>query len=588
MRKFILILAFAAQAWAAASVYCPTPVVAASGYTITCTVSGTGYTAPLTPTTGITGVSVVLADYPMEPVSVTASGSVLTVHVAGIFSTDTVALTISDGSNLQDSAGNSMSGQTATPVTNNSTLVGSTINATSILNSFVGGWNAVPSGSGYLTSNGGSNIVDVSCTATDVQALHFGSDGFLFYLDGVLTGTNTVLGGWHWSPVYTGLSSTAHHVVLEWWSYMPAGSIFRAAGTCAVPSGYGTPYSLVADPLTTYASIEGSPVLVQSTDVFWKSSDDTYPSVGTANVGIRFKAATNNVWVTVRNIGTPGSSYTAGPIAALAKCPDSTCVNATVVGTATATTDNRWLNYQIGSSLGGTPAYYLFTFLSSAGYNASASISMDGTGLLPEKMPDLPIFIIFGDSIALEWVSLTDSRQGQNWPLRMALPVAPMNIGFGGFTMEQSISKYAVVTGLSKVPKYVMVALGVNDQIAGVLIGAVGVTDSFTDSTYRMLQTSCGVLTAGSKCIMRAVLPNTASNYTLRSTYTAAQAVAVAAYNATNPVVRAIFMATDNWCDGTSECVMHPTASGYAKIAAQERGVIAAAMSQERFGWIGQ
>jgi lysophospholipase L1-like esterase len=197
-----------------------------------------------------------------------------------------------------------------------------------------------------------------------------------------------------------------------------------------------------------------------------------------------------------------------------------------------------------------------------------------GPGALLETKPaPRPVAIWYGDSIAAgAGLPSTDKRQIDYFPYPTGY--TGYGLGFVGTAVTTYLRDNAYRLGVGPVPPSLVVSAGgVNDQ--GNALDGNPPPSSFGTDYVTMLGNIAGYMQAGGTILVRAILPNTGTNYANRGLFNAAISAAVTTYNASKVNgVTAQYMETDGWIIGTccADTVdgLHPNAAGFAKIRARE------------------
>lgn len=188
----------------------------------------------LSPQSGITNTTVSDGGLNYIPISVTASGPVVTVTLGtSLASGDTVTVSITTGGNLSDANRNTIAvSQTGKSVTNNSSVVARSIFA----NSTTGVIETGPITS--TTCAGGVSCVQAGqdteyafqATGTDLAIFLLGSA--IASVDGGAFATVAQSGaGFFAVPVFSGLADTAHQVIIKGFSGLGVASTFIVSGS---------------------------------------------------------------------------------------------------------------------------------------------------------------------------------------------------------------------------------------------------------------------------------------------------------------------------------------------------------------------
>jgi hypothetical protein len=225
-RIFILILLFgsfavALPAHASASLTISAASINAAGATLTLTISGVS--GSLSPSTGITGITLhadAATQYYFATTTITTSGSTVTVPISGfVLSGTSPTVDLSASSNLTDTGGDTPTGQTGVAITDNSTQTASQFPASDL---FAIGFPETTTFGGlastYVTSGNG-DFFEGTFVGSSAQAriAVFGSAPVTISVDGISTTTLAVIPylTWTWVPLFSGLSDAAHTVIIS-------------------------------------------------------------------------------------------------------------------------------------------------------------------------------------------------------------------------------------------------------------------------------------------------------------------------------------------------------------------------------------
>lgn len=540
--------------------------LASNGRTLVGTISG-GSGSGYGPSSGVSGISVNLTTNSLpvavQQASAIISGSTITITLAGvILSGQTVTVDVATGSNLTDSSSNTAQGQTGVAVTNNSTVSGTTIAGSNSSLYFLGYW--VPSsGSGhnFQLISGTNSRLDTVVTGTDCDIQLYGGQNYTLTVDGTPTSITAPASTttWVWYSLFAGKSNTAHTVSVTGLAFDTDNTLRVVGSGVSSPTGYGPYYQISAAPLSTYSAIEGSPTTSSTSG--YTASPLTW---GEAGAGIRFKANVTDLWLW----GFHSS--------------DQLVVLQDGVALTPLTVDNSSVFdlFHVASGLSGTHEYEItYIGATNSGHGslnfASGVMLGGGTGLVSLAHTARSGIASYGDSIVQQSQAncVTSCMQGDWWLSTRPLNYIEDRRGNAG----QQVSTYlrdntAQITSLSPAPVAAWLCGGVNDQISGVTIGAVGTPGTFTGDDYTMIANVVSGLPPHTPVFHRAILPNSSANSSNRSTYNTAIQTAVNAYVAANPGATVYYVPTDNWIISSGstdliDSVLHPNSSGYAKIA---------------------
>ena len=604
-KKYLLVIAtvfsvflFAHTAFASASLMISSAAVASSGKTVTLTMSGVS--GSLSPGSGVTGINVVVSTSGrtavMDISTITTSGSTVTIPLLGIIDSgetvkvDLATSTSSPSTNLTDTGSNTPSGQTELAVTNNSTVTGSII---PLSNANI--WQM-----GYCTAGGGvtghnvqrcfgqTSRLDMVVNGTDADAqLYIIGGSVTVTVDGTphtITPTANATYAMMWVPLFTGLSSGNHTVQVNNtdggnFGILDIDATIRVAGSglSAEPSYYTQPTIITSQIASGFIQLDGSPATTSSSgypNIVFAPPILSGNSVSSGDIVIRFRAAVTDIsiWASPLYAGQ-WNVYEDGV--------------STPIATLSHGADNAFTLYHIASGLDGTSHLYEIaeTSVPSQFDQTYALMLAGGSGLVTSALPVRPTLGTYGDSITVGTglTSINDDTKGDGWIVSRAVGMGLNRQGFGGQCVSggAGLCTYSlrddtadVTTQLSPEPTIILAGGGVNDQAQGVNIS------TFQTDMQTMISNLATNSVSGTKLLVRGVLPNTTANSGNRSSFEAAQAAAVLAYNTAcggGCTKKAYFFNTDGWINSTTDVNgdgLHPIAAGYAKIANREIPIV--------------
>jgi hypothetical protein len=432
---------------------------------------------------------------------------------------------------------------------------------------------------------GGGSYVALTMTGTKGEINIWQAFAWTVSVDGAAAVSVTTLGTsvFAYSTLFTGLSDGPHTVLAigsgaEYLNEVPAFRVTGASPAVSAFAAFASPVLYSGATWSTYGQFGGAP----ATDSFcsgaklWAQSgqygqmggesSDRVTGVGSASVTIgkwiyNGGAQTMQAFEDGVEIGTP---YTASSNGVMAFAVLASGINAT--GNHTFEIRN----------------------IAISGWTLSIGAVFGGITLSPATA--WPQIAFAGDSITQGNTNTPpiDATAMDTFQLGAALNIGIRRDGAFGCGVSQSGSDNcpsvaAQFTGATPAFKYVVLAMGVNDATAGSTIGTCGTSATFEGNYITRMNATAALMQAGGTIWLRGILPNNASSTGNVATYRAAEQAIVACFNAA-PVngVNAVYIATDNWIDGTSGSAdlvsgsnVHPNAQGYAKIAAREEVVFA-------------
>jgi lysophospholipase L1-like esterase len=578
---FSFLIFFPHTTHAAASLLISSPAVASNGRSLTLTMTGITSGA-LSPSTGVTGFTIELVTGSVTSIvsqgTITTSGAVVTIPLLSSIPSSSVvkiSLAISPTSNLTADSGTSTpsaaAGNTSASVTNNSTLSTSVFGVEDV-NSKIYPYGYTPI-TNYLQDlisipNAQVNI-GVNGTSADMQFL--GASTFSVSVDGGSFSTFTTQGNlseYTWAPLFSGLSDGHHKVIITGtgtYPYIAAIASVRVTGSS--PSLYTDTFDAAQlpirnTPFSTYGAVDGSPATagtIITNSYNWNPGDGS----------IRFSAA-------VTSISVFGYSY-------LGKTSFHVYQDGLIIATGMTSFSNTFGFLNVASGLDGLSHTYEIAFSQYDSSNVQwnlYSVILGGTGLNSSAQSSKSTLGWYGDSIVLQDAFIStihDSSLGDGFITSHAVGTSIVRKGFSGQRVSTFLrDSTSNITGISPLPKIVLVAGGTNDMGASVTIGDVSTAGTFTGDYKTMISNIASSLSAGSTILARAILPRSGYSTGTRSSYVTAQQAAVTSYMAGSPSIPVYFFDTDTWVNTTSDMIdgTHPNISGYAKIANREIPII--------------
>jgi lysophospholipase L1-like esterase len=520
----------------------------------------------LSPATGVTGFTVKLAGSPLEASTTVSSASTVTINLATIIlsgQTITLDLATSPTSNLTDTGSNTPQGQTNVAITNSSTQQGTTTTSSNSNLYYFAKTTSSNNGTHNFIQMGGDNHrLDTVVNGTDLDAqLYPGS--YQITVDGSTTSKTVSGSNFNWVSLFSGKVNTAHTVSIVG-TYIEKDNALRivapTGAALSAPAGYGTFLPISQAPFSTYIQLDGGAI----------SAD--YGSYGSAynwqgDSMMRFNAAVTDIYFW----GYQGS----GKIVVYQ--------DGVEIANFIPTGASIWGLMHIATGLDSGSHLYEIAEIEPSdpvkGFYVYGLMLSGGTGLVSTKPAEKTGVLWYGDSIVAESGSpdLVDKRLGDLWLATRPLNLNPIQRGIPGWTVSTQLRNAVAtqVTTISPKPQVIFLEGGVNDQRASVTIGNTSTAGTFAGDMKTMITSVATGLPATSTIFVRAILPNSSTNSTNRSLYTAAQQAAVNAYMAGNPTVQALYINTDNWISATPNVNtdsggLHLSMSGYAKVANRE------------------
>ncbi len=568
----------AQPAHASASLTISAASINAAGTTLTLTISGV--TGSLSPSSGITGVTLHNDSTTQFYLATsTASGSTVTVPIDGfVLSGASPTVDLSASSNLTDGSGNTPTGQTSVAVTNNSTQTATSYPYNNPNFYFIAATSTGTfGGRNWISDSGAGDFFETTLTGTDAQVLLLSGEttDLQISIDGNSTttiNTNNIASGnaYVWVPLFSGLTDAPHTIVVQNLStginYYDRTTTVQLKGSSpatATPTGFG--------PLTVASSaVNAGKVLIDD------YAATNYPATGHANTvhwtymdgGVSFKASAADVWVYANDDSGPLSLY-----------QDGTYLGTVVTGTQ----DGFFRLYHLGTGL--DAAVHTYEIVSSGtwttpggepgGANAYIYSLMlaGGSGLQSPPTSALPIETFYGDSIT------AGAGLGDNNGREVDASIVSRNIGHTDYRVAyggQEVSTWgrdntSLLAG-SPHPYRVWVRLGTNDAINGVTLGSVGTPNTFIGDYYTMVSNIRTAVGSGAPIYIEELFPTTSYSTSTRLTYNTAIQTAVTTYMNNTGDTNVKLINTDNWINTTTDEVdgLHPNATGYALMANRE------------------
>lgn len=397
----------------------------------------------------------------------------------------------------------------------------------------------------------GHSYIDMIVTGRTCKAQLFGGT-YLLTIDGGAPTTITAPSGWSFVTLFDGPTDGTHRITLEGDYYDSdialeiTGAPPRLTRPTDIPAGF---YPLGAAPFTTYGAQDG----VFGTSGIGYTVDQRLWNAG-SGCGLRFKATTAAValWL-----------FTGIPSGRVALLQDGVQIAEV---TPPDVSGGPYNLVTLATGLSGSHEYEV-QFIWAGYSNYVYAVLVDSLDTVAHAAR--PIDAHYGDSIVSETASSIafDARQGDPYLIANATGHASIHYGLSGQQVSTVLrDSTAAITSIPTAPARVFITAGTNDMANGVAV-------STFQADYQTMLSNLRAGLPSAVIYARGILPRL--GYTsLRDTFNAAISAAVAALSDAN----IHYVNTDGWIDPTNGVDtlegLHPTAAGYAKIAAAQLAVL--------------
>lgn len=399
----------------------------------------------------------------------------------------------------------------------------------------------------YRNRVGNSSQLNAGWTGTQLEVRVWGTASykFLVSIDGGAFTEYTTSAGYAWYTVATGLSDTAHSVVVKAFTstgflYISDVSTLRVTG--AAPAvGYATGMGAY--------TVVGSSYLKQGGDANTGAANG-YSSGAhvqwTSGGAIYFSANCTDLWIWAWGVGR------------FALVQDGV-----LLGTTAGSGTSFYELYHVGTGLSGTHDYQIVNVYNNGatqlGY-ANGVVVGGGTGIVASTPTTRGELVQWGDSIAVEQNFITNGADGQAFQTAIALGFIPHKHALSGQKWSWAATNYTMAYGTYQHPGVVFVLFGTNEALAG--DSTVTMVSNMTTALNALL----ALLDSEALVFVKGILPSSNSTISAnRSTYNTALQNGVAAIGDARlhwvNTDGVIVPATDT-DDG-----VHPNATGYGKIS---------------------
>ncbi|MDR3489298.1 MAG: Ig-like domain-containing protein [Bradyrhizobium sp.] len=580
--NFVLLLIFLSapfSANASASLSISAASINATGTTLTLTISGAS--GSLSPSNGITGITLhndSTTQFYVPASAITASGSTITVPINGfVLSGSTPTVDLSASSNLTDGAADTASGQTGFAITNNSNQNFASYSGTNPGITFIGATTTGTFAGRPWISTDGFLWSTLNGSNAQMLFLAFGSGNITIAVDGISTTTvslsNLPSNKWVWLKLYSGLSDGPHDVKVTA-PYFDASSTIELNGSSpSLTNNSGTFLTAQQIASSTQTTFDGAYALNFLPYIQWANQNNSYPSGA-----IRFSGSFTKLSAYVST-----SATVTGRISFF---QDGTQIASPIPGNLQHFTQGFYDLQPLSYSLDGTLHSYELD-LTAGGILGGLLFNGTFSNLSTAPTPK-PIEAFYGDSITYGggiYSTSQDMSVMDSWIVTHSLGHIDARVGVSGSKVTTyGRDNTGTVTNIYPTkPVRVWIRYGVND--AGVLgntqssIGAAGTPGSFTGDYYTMLANMRAGLASSTPIIVEEIFPTTGLSTSTRATYNAAMVNALNTYIANTSDAYIKLINTDNWFNPSINTVdgIHPNVSGYALIANREIPIAAPA-----------